>query len=145
MVEQFLWALKYLGTRGILHRDLSYTNVLVKHQDLDMITIKLSDFGLHKTDESTLTHTGSEMKGSLRDPQAVSFKEFELVNEIYAVGFVLGFILTGKKAVPRAEGPIRDIVLKCVHTNTAGRYQSIDQILRDVAQLRQLTPPATRE
>jgi hypothetical protein len=145
MVEQLLWALKYLGTRRILHRDLSYTNVLVKYQDLGMITIKLSDFGLHKTDESTLTHTGSEMKGSLRDPQAVSFKEFELTNEIYAVGFIIGFILTGRKSVPRSEGPIRDIVLKCVNTNVAERYQSIDQILTDVAQLRQVGSPASRE
>lgn len=144
MVEQLLWALKYLGTRGILHRDLSYTNVLVRYQDLGMITLKLSDFGLHKTEESTLTHTGSEMKGSLRDPQAVSFKEFELVNEIYAAGFVLSFILTGRKSVPRDEGPVRDIVLKCVHTNTSERYQSIDQILTDVALLRQLPSSTTQ-
>lgn len=135
MVQQLLWALRYLSSRRILHRDLSYTNVLVKYQDFDMITVKLSDFGLHKTEESTFTHTGSEMKGSLRDPQATSFKDFTLVNEIHAVGYVLAYILTGRKGVPNAAGPVRDIVLKCVHPNTAERYETIEQIIKDVSNL----------
>jgi hypothetical protein len=135
MVQQFLWALRYLSSRRILHRDLSYTNVLVKCQDFDMIAVKLSDFGLHKAEESTFTHTGSEMKGSLRDPQATSFKDFALVNEIHAVGYVLAYILTGKKTVPTTQGPVRDIVLKCVHPNTTQRYQGIEDLIADVSKL----------
>ena len=135
MVQQLLWALRYLSSRRILHRDLSYTNVLVRYQDFDMITVKLSDFGLHKTEESTFTHTGSEMKGSLRDPQATSFKDFALVNEIHAIGYLLAYILTGRKGVPSDTGPVRDIVLKCVHPDTTQRYGSIEQIIGDVSKL----------
>ncbi|MHA7287705.1 protein kinase family protein [Arthrobacter sp. MDT3-44] len=135
MVQQFLWALRYLSSRRILHRDLSYTNVLVSDHEFDMMTVKLSDFGLHKTEESTFTHTGSDMKGSLRDPQATSFKDFSLVNEIHAVGYVLAYILTGKKGVPGNPGPVRDIILKCVHPDTTQRYDSIEQIINDVSNL----------
>jgi eukaryotic-like serine/threonine-protein kinase len=43
---QFLYGLNYLHSKGHLHRDVSYGNVLVKRYDGVAVVVKLSDFGL---------------------------------------------------------------------------------------------------
>src|SRR5699024_7671655 len=49
---QFLYGMNYLHRKNVLHRDISYQNVLVKVFDLDSVIIKLSDFGLAKEHSS---------------------------------------------------------------------------------------------
>ena len=45
---QFLYGMNYLHSKELLHRDVSYQNVLVKEYDGGAVVIKLSDFGLFK-------------------------------------------------------------------------------------------------
>lgn len=42
---QILQALKYIHSCGIIHRDIKPENILVQ-KDMDVIKIKLADFGL---------------------------------------------------------------------------------------------------
>lgn len=136
MALQFLYGISYLTIKEVLHRDLSFTNVLVKTYDAGVVQVKLSDFGLHKTQSSILTRTGTEMKGTILDPTLEDFKNYSLANEIYAVGHVVSFIFTGRTA-PHVRGEhLGGIVRRCTDLNVDDRYQHVNEIIRDVTDLR---------
>jgi len=61
--------------------------------------IKVSDFGLVKLRDSSLTSKGSSIKGTLNDPalNIVGFKNYETRHEVYALAQVVNFILSGRK------------------------------------------------
>lgn len=136
IAQQFLYGISYLAVKGVLHRDLSFTNVLVKTYDAGVVQVKLSDFGLHKTQSSILTRTGTEMKGTILDPTLEDFKNYSLANEIYAVGHVVSFIFTGRTA-PHVRGEyLGGVVRRCTDLNVDDRYQHVKEIIRDVTDLR---------
>lgn len=95
---QFLYGLNYLHSENLLHRDISLNNVLLKVYDRGAVLVKLSDFGLAKARGSDYTRTHTELRGTIRDPLLVSFKDYNEKNEIYAVGVVLSFIFTGRES-----------------------------------------------
>lgn len=82
---QFLFALNYLHTQGVLHRDISLQNVLLKEYASGAVLVKLSDFGLAKDADSRFTHTHTEFRGTIRDPALDSLKDYAIVNEVYAI------------------------------------------------------------
>lgn len=126
---QFLYGLNYLHSKGYLHRDVSYRNVLVKRYDGVAAVVKLSDFGLIKERGSDYTRTNSELRGTILDPTIRSFKDYEVVNEIYSVGFVLSFIFSGRKDIAACRGAIREIIDKCVVHDHTLRYQDVRSII----------------
>ncbi|MDN6730520.1 MAG: protein kinase family protein, partial [Alkalibacterium sp.] len=65
LVLQVFSAFNYIYSRRILHRDISYSNILVKVHDDNSTVIKVSDFGYLKEPESTLTRQNTEFNGSL--------------------------------------------------------------------------------
>jgi hypothetical protein len=135
IAQQFLYGISYLAYKNVLHRDLSYTNVLVKTYDAGVVQVKLSDFGLHKTQSSLLTRTGTEMKGTILDPTLTSFKDYTLSNEIYSVGFILSFIFTGREAPYVTGTNLGAIVRKCTDLTVENRYTGIQEIIDAVAAL----------
>lgn len=97
IIRQIVLVFKYLNDKKILHRDISPRNILLKLYD-DSLCIKLSDFGLVKIEESTLTAPNSEFRGSLNDPKLrdVGFDKYNFSYEMYALTRLIAFILTGK-------------------------------------------------
>ena len=67
IVFQFFEGLKIIHSKEILHRDLSFNNILVKEYDDNVIVIKISDFGISKDLDLSLTNTGSEIRGTIVD------------------------------------------------------------------------------
>ena len=140
---QFLFGMNYLHSKGHLHRDVSYQNVLVKVYDGGAVLVKLSDFGLSKENDSSLTRTESELRGTILDPTIANFKEYKLANEIYAIGFVLSFIFSGRKDIGACAGEVKTIIDKCVAYDHAERYEDVRSIIRDVELL--VTEPPARQ
>ena len=132
---QFLYGVNYLHAKKLLHRDISYNNILVKQFDYGAALIKLSDFGLVKEDESVFTKTDTEMKGTIIDPSLESFKHYEIRHEIYAIGFVLLFIFTGKRNLKTGDQGIFRIVDKCTDKTIETRYGGVSEIITDVDKL----------
>jgi eukaryotic-like serine/threonine-protein kinase len=97
--------------------------------------VKLSDFGLYKDPESTLTRTESELRGTLLDPAIDSFKDYNLANEIYSVGAVLSFLFSGRQSLDACSGDVRAIVNRCVDIDVAARYPDVRSIIAEVVQL----------
>lgn len=137
MAMQFLYAMNFLHKHGVYHRDLSYGNVLIHtYGDGGAFMVKVSDFGLAKERDSDLTSTGSSTKGSIRDPFLESFKDFGPVNDIYAIGFILNYILTGKEGLIADGSRLSSIIQKCSAAKPADRYQTVEDIIREMKKLR---------
>jgi tRNA A-37 threonylcarbamoyl transferase component Bud32 len=133
---QFLQGIKQIHGKGMLHRDISYNNVLINCYDDDQYILKISDFGLCKSEDSTLTSETSEMKGTIRDPLLSSFKDYKLTNEIYAIGFILNFIFTGQKSPKDVnKTPLGKIIHKCISTSEEDRFSTLEECTKAVNQL----------
>ncbi|MDB4964091.1 MAG: serine/threonine protein kinase [Myxococcales bacterium] len=89
-----LRALEYAHGRGVVHRDMKPSNVLVRAHDA-MATVM--DFGIAKMTTSTkLTATGQTM-GTVRymSPEQVRGQDVDLRTDIYSLGATLYESLTG--------------------------------------------------
>lgn len=133
MALQFLYAMNFLHNNGVCHRDLSYKNVLVHtYRNGGAFMVKVSDFGLAKEANSDLTSTGSVMKGSIKDPSLGLFKDFAPVNDIYAIGFILSYIFSGRERLLIDESQLSSIIRKCSANDPENRYQNVRDIIEEM-------------
>jgi hypothetical protein len=129
---QFLYGLNYVHSQGLLHRDISLQNVLLKVFDGGAVVVKLSDFGLVKDQASAYTRTHTELRGTIRDPLLDNFKDYNVQNEIYAIGSVLSFVFSGRESLGAGADSVGRIVRKCVDHDIDQRYESVREIIADV-------------
>lgn len=97
LINQILRAFEFINSKGFLHRDISPNNILIKNY-LDMPIVKLSDFGLVKEKESTLTSVNSEIRGSLNDwsgLQRKGYSNYDITDETFALARLVVYILEG--------------------------------------------------
>jgi len=132
---QFLYGMNYIHAHQLLHRDISLQNVILKVYDAGAVLVKLSDFGLVKDKDSDYTRTTTEMRGTIRDPQLENFKDYNVLNEIYSIGWVLNYIFTGSESLRPGKAEVADIVQKCVAHDLTRRYQSVRDVIADVETL----------
>jgi serine/threonine protein kinase len=139
---QFLYGLNYIHTKGLLHRDISLQNVLMKVYESGAVIVKLSDFGLVKDNSSEFTRTHTEIRGTIRDPALDSFKDYTVTNEMYAIAFVLSYIFTGRESLKSVVDEVGRIVQKCASHETSARYATALELIADVEML-EATPTDT--
>ena len=130
IVRQVLRAFKYVHQKEILHRDISPKNVLIKEYE-DTLVVKLSDFGLVKTPNSTLTSFDSDIKGALNDPQLrqIGFDKYAIEHEIYALTLLVSFIMTGKTNISNIKQPeLKEFVYRGTSADTSNRYRDVSEL-----------------
>lgn len=133
IVLQFLNAMQFIHSKGILHRDISFNNILIKENDSENPLVKVSDFGLVKDETLNLTSTKSLIKGTFIDDTLGSFAEYDIKNEIYVIGIIIYYIFTGKQNLNfKEENSIMPIVEKCVDRDISKRYNSVAEIIIDI-------------
>ena len=138
MINQLLLGFKYMHSKKLLHRDISYKNILVKVYEDGTDMIKIADLGLGKRPESDLTCLDSEIKGSINDHtdlSRVGFSNYSIEHETFALTKVIYFILTGRKTFHKEKDPaLKEFLEKGTHSDKNQRFKSVDEIrnfLRD--------------
>jgi len=132
---QFLYGINYIHREGLLHRDVSLQNVLLKVFGRGAVLVKLCDFGLVKDRASNFTRTKTEMRGTIRDPLLGNFKDYTVLNEIYSLGWVLSYIFTGREVLSAGADEVSRIIQNCTANDTAQRYQRVIDLIADVERL----------
>ncbi|GHV35982.1 hypothetical protein FACS1894187_09810 [Synergistales bacterium] len=148
---QLCGALAHAHSNGVLHCDIKPANILLDYED----NVKLSDFGLVKTIDTTLfkssigagdTYLGDanrikSVEGSFlyMPPEVQEGKEWTKAGDVYSLGVVAYQLLTGRRPVGRWRNPCElveglpswwDTLLeKCLEGETKDRYASGEDLL----------------
>jgi len=145
-------ALSYAHARGIIHRDVKPSNLILDAAGIVWVT----DFGLAKTSDQPMTQTG-DILGTIRYMSPERFRgQCDVRADIYALGLTLYELLVLKpafqssdrlklidlasKTEPTAPRTIdsripRDletVVLKAIDKDPKRRYQSADEMADDL-------------
>ena len=150
-------ALKVAHAGGIIHRDIKPQNIMVTPSG----DVKVTDFGIAKAaTQTTVTATG-ETLGSVHylSPEQARGGEVDIRSDLYSLGITmyematkeLPFTAETPVAVamkqihenfpdPAAKAPqlwpgLRDIILKLTQKLPEWRYQSADEVIRDMKHL----------
>ena len=147
-VRKWAWqiceALKYLHTRNppIIHRDIKPGNIMITPEG----DIKLIDFGIAKEYKKD-ANGPSEHLGTMgyAAPEQYTSAPTDARTDIYSLGITLYHMITGKSPYepPYELRPIREwnrsysegmeyIIQKCTQADPKRRYQSIDELQRDL-------------
>lgn len=128
---QIFRGFSYIHSKGYLHRDISFTNILLQHYENDMNIVKISDFGLVKLQQSDLTSFGSEIKGSLNDSnlQFVGFGSYNMEYETFALTRLIYYVMTGRHNLENIKNEkVKNFVLKGIDPNLNHRYHSVAEM-----------------
>ncbi|OKH84407.1 hypothetical protein EB75_04545 [Mycobacterium sp. ST-F2] len=132
---QFLRGLEHIHQRNVLHRDLSPGNILVQEYADLTVTVKIADFGLAKVEDSDLTRTLSAVKGTIVDPGLDTFRDYDISYEMFPVGYLLGFIFSGRTDPFRAPAEVQPVIRRCLDPDRTQRYASVTALIAEVAAL----------
>ncbi len=150
--QQVALALTYAHQRGVLHRDVKPSNLLLD----EAVVVWVADFGLAKTDDDGLTATG-DVIGTFRymAPERFSGKG-DARADVYSLGLTLYELLTLRPAFvsddrlalvslvkthepprprsldPRIPSELETIVLKATAKEPGRRYQTTEEMAEDL-------------
>jgi len=148
--------LRYAHSRGIIHRDLKPSNILLKGSKP-----KISDWGLAKVLTESRSTTGMVFTPYYAAPEQISPSRFGRVDErtdIWQLGVLMYELVTGRlpfdgsdfvevagrvtmeEPVPPSKlnpevKPIEPMIMKCLTKGKEGRYRSLEELQRELAEL----------
>jgi len=150
ILKQLVGALAYIHDRGLIHRDVSPSNIMITPEG----NVKLMDFGVVKAPGQEVTAVG-EMVGTVAymAPEQISGAQVDARADLYSMGTVLYLMLTGKRPFnartlagylekhlhlpprpPREVDPfvpalLDEICLRLLEKNPKDRYGSANHLL----------------
>lgn len=128
---QILEALEQIHNLGIVHRDLTPSNILISTDNV----IKLIDFGIARNEKENQTKD-TMILGTVgyASPEQFGFCQTDGRTDIYAVGILLNVMLKGKLPNEQMTENVRfrKIVEKCTQIDPDKRYGTVKEILQEL-------------
>ncbi|MCL2653363.1 MAG: protein kinase [Propionibacteriaceae bacterium] len=134
VARQIAEILTYLHSQNppVVHRDLKPANII----QCDDGTIALTDFGIARTVKDD-ADTDTRLLGTLgyAPPEQFGYAQSTPQTDIYALGVVMLFLLTGSTdrtdlATKVTDPHLRGIIAKCLEFDPRARFQSADEVLK---------------
>ena len=154
-LEQIACGLSYAHQRGLIHRNLEPSNVLIDENG----NVRVANFGFGKASNYQQSAAFGLMKNSIGTaaymaPEIWEGKEATALSDIYSLGCIAAEMLTGKRLFDGdstaqivkehvVDGPQlpakmpeawRKLILTCLAKNPAQRYPSANALLEDLRQ-----------
>jgi len=148
--EHVLSGITHAHSQSILHRDISANNVLVFEEE-DGLRAKLSDFGLGK-DTEAMNYIRSSANGFgqvlyVSPEQKDHLKHADFRSDIYALGKLLYFVMTGKDPIDFKTCPFITLIRKATSGEPIERFQTIEEFNSEFESMKQflLNPEIPRD
>lgn len=128
---QILEGLKAVHAKGVVHRDLTPSNILIS---TDFVA-KIIDFGIARNSKEN-KYQDTCVLGTVgyASPEQFGFRQTDGRTDIYALGILLNKMLTGK--LPNEQltenRKLKKIVEKCTQIDPDRRYKATDWILAEI-------------
>jgi serine/threonine-protein kinase len=158
-------ALGYAHQRGVVHRDIKPANILLTSKEAHGIERpKITDFGVAKLAAGHTTMTGQILgTPAFMPPEQFTGAPIDGRADIFSLGVVLYWMATGEQPFPgesmtavsykvvhtepvpsRRLNPsiplkLESIILKCLAKNPDERYQTAEDLARDLGELRSVS------
>lgn len=130
-ILQLIDAVSIMHKWGIVHRDIKPENIIITADG----TVKLIDFDISRkiiTDKNRDT----QLLGTAgyAAPEQFGFTQTDERSDIYAIGIVYNYMLTGKFPIEQlADGQEGKIIAKCTKIDKANRYKNIKLLRKDIS------------
>lgn len=132
--------LKCLHENKIIHRDVTPSNIIINEYVVKIIDFDIARFVNEKSRKDT-NILGTEGYAA---PEQFGFKQSTEQTDIYAVGALINYMKTGK--TPDEDMLVNNSILsktiqKCTAFDPESRYQTIDELLKELYQFYGNTRP----
>ena len=140
LCNQIIKGFEYLAEKGILHRDISPNNILIKQYE-DTKIIKIADLGNIKLSDSVLTSLDTEIRGAFNDYsglQRVGYNNYNFYFESFALSKLLYFVLTGRyKDFTKFEySHLEEFINHGTNPNFSKRFGNIHELRRSFSKIK---------
>ena len=129
IVRQVCGALWVLHSRGIIHRDVKPSNVILRGKTAVLIDFDAS----RKYDASSRKDTQVLGTVGYAAPEQYGFTQTDSRADIYAVGVMLNVMLTGEHpSRTLAKGHLGRVIQRCTMISPQRRYPNILRLIEDL-------------
>lgn len=127
---QYISAMSYVHSKSDMHRDISYSNVMVDKSE----NIKILDFGFARGNDDT---TYDSIYKDISHKFAIPGETYSMLTEVYCIGAILFSIVTKSefnrenlKSLDTCEcdAKLIDIIRICLSTNPEERFKNAMEI-----------------
>ncbi len=144
-------AVAYIHRRGVIHRDLKPTNILLDEQD-GQVYVRLIDFGIATVQGNEasppLTTAGHEVGTFAYMAPERANGVAAPSNDIFSLGVILHQMLTGNLPVgdqiDDMPDPLKYVVSRCIMLRPEDRFATADEVLKQFERAYQLIMSPTR-